>query len=87
MNYILPSSTVFPDQQHPVQVTGRQGQELFSRYVVTCGGLHSDRLAKLSGCDAQPRVVPFRGEYLKVSAKKGKPLVHGNIYPVKTAYT
>ena len=87
MNYILPSSTVFTDQQHPVQITGRQGQELFSGYVVTCGGLHSDRLAKLSGCDAQPRVVPFRGEYLKVSAEKGKQLVHGNIYPVRTAYT
>ncbi|CAB4000120.1 L-2-hydroxyglutarate dehydrogenase, mitochondrial, partial [Paramuricea clavata] len=67
--------------QHPVRITGKQGEELFSRYVVTCGGLFSDRLAQLSGSNPLPRVVPFRGEYLKLSAEKGKQLVHGNIYP------
>jgi 2-hydroxyglutarate dehydrogenase len=72
----------FLDQQHPVRITGKQGEELFSRYVVTCGGLFSDRLAQLSGSNPLPRVVPFRGEYLKLSAEKGKQLVHGNIYPV-----
>ena len=69
-------------QQHPVKITGKRGGEVFSRYVVTCGGLFSDRLAKLSGSNPLPRVVPFRGEYLKLSAEKGKQLVHGNIYPV-----
>ena len=52
-----------------------------SRYVVTCGGLFSDRLAQLSGCSPEPRIVPFRGEYLQLSPEKSN-LIRGNIYPV-----
>ena len=51
------------------------------RYVVTCGGLYSDRLAEKSGCTEDPRIVPFRGEYLKLKDEKSY-LVNGNIYPV-----
>jgi len=51
------------------------------RYVVTCGGLYSDRLAEKSGCKEDPRIVPFRGEYLKLKDEKSY-LVNGNIYPV-----
>lgn len=51
------------------------------RYVVTCGGLYSDRLAEKSGCKEDPRIVPFRGEYLKLKDEKNY-LVNGNIYPV-----
>ena len=73
---------MFLDAEYPVRITGKQGEEVCSRYVVTCGGLFSDRLAKLSGSNPLPCVVPFRGEYLEVTAEKGKHLVHGNIYPV-----
>ena len=52
-----------------------------AKYVITCGGLHSDHLAKFSGCSSNPKIVPFRGEYLKL--KDGlSDLVHTNIYPV-----
>ncbi|CAL1531237.1 unnamed protein product [Lymnaea stagnalis] len=51
------------------------------RYVVTCGGLHSDRLAEKSGCNPEPKIVPFRGEYLLLARDKCN-LVNGNIYPV-----
>lgn len=54
---------------------------LSCRYVVTCGGLYSDRLAEKSGCESDPRIVPFRGEYLKLKVEKSH-LVKGNIYPV-----
>ncbi|KAK2553806.1 L-2-hydroxyglutarate dehydrogenase [Acropora cervicornis] len=54
---------------------------LSCRYVVTCGGLYSDRLAEKSGCSKDPRIVPFRGEYLKLKEDKSY-LVNGNIYPV-----
>lgn len=50
-------------------------------YVLTCGGLHSDKLAALSGAGAEPRIVPFRGEYLLLKPEK-QYLVKGNIYPV-----
>jgi L-2-hydroxyglutarate oxidase LhgO len=49
--------------------------------LVVCGGLQSDRLGRLAGGPATPRIVPFRGEYMKVApAKEG--LVRGMVYPV-----
>jgi L-2-hydroxyglutarate oxidase len=49
--------------------------------VINCGGLHSDRLARLSGQSLRERIVPFRGEYYEL-----KPEVHHFcrtlIYPV-----
>ncbi len=51
------------------------------QWVVTCCGLYSDRVAQLSGSPVEPRVVPFRGEYLVLSESK-RHLVRGNIYPV-----
>lgn len=44
--------------------------EIQAKYVLTCGGLHSDKLAELTGCSAAPRIVPFRGEYLLLSKEK-----------------
>ncbi|XP_076296201.1 L-2-hydroxyglutarate dehydrogenase [Lasioglossum baleicum] len=52
-----------------------------AKYVLTCAGLHSDRLAVMTGCDLSPRIVPFRGEYLLLSDKK-KHVCTTNIYPV-----
>ncbi|XP_017798139.1 PREDICTED: L-2-hydroxyglutarate dehydrogenase, mitochondrial [Habropoda laboriosa] len=52
-----------------------------TKYVLTCAGLHSDRLAVMTGCDLSPRIVPFRGEYLLLSENK-KHLCTTNIYPV-----
>lgn len=66
---------------HPVTVHGKNVSPLSCRYVVTCGGLYSDRLAEKSGCAKDPRIVPFRGEYLKLKDDKSY-LVNGNIYPV-----
>ncbi|RUS72272.1 hypothetical protein EGW08_019960, partial [Elysia chlorotica] len=68
---------------HPVEIisSSKESPVISSRYVVTCGGLHSDRLAEKSGCDPEPRIVPFRGEYLLLSPEKSD-LVRGNIYPV-----
>ncbi|KAL9952047.1 hypothetical protein ACROYT_G039247 [Oculina patagonica] len=66
---------------HPVTVHGKNVSPISCRYVVTCGGLYSDRLAEKSGCKKDPRIVPFRGEYLKLKDEKSY-LVNGNIYPV-----
>ncbi|EZA57326.1 L-2-hydroxyglutarate dehydrogenase, mitochondrial [Ooceraea biroi] len=52
-----------------------------TRYVLTCAGLHSDRLAAMTGCDPSPRIVPFRGEYLLLNDSK-KHLCTTNVYPV-----
>lgn len=64
-----------------VTLYGSKGESISSRYVVTCGGLFSDRLARISGCKPEPRIVPFRGDYLLLKKEK-QYLVRGNIYPV-----
>ncbi|XP_071962745.1 L-2-hydroxyglutarate dehydrogenase, mitochondrial-like [Antedon mediterranea] len=66
---------------YPILVEGKHGKEVKCRYVITCGGLLSDRLALLSGCQPNPRIVPFRGDYLLLKPEK-RHLVRGNIYPV-----
>jgi L-2-hydroxyglutarate oxidase len=58
------------------------GASFTSHTVITCGGLQSDRLARLAGSDAaRPRIVPFRGDYYTLGARAGA-LVNGLVYPV-----
>ena len=49
--------------------------------VIVCAGIHSDQVARLAGDAAGPRIVPFRGEYMRVRDEKAA-LVRGMIYPV-----
>ncbi|KAM9202735.1 L-2-hydroxyglutarate dehydrogenase, mitochondrial isoform 2-T2 [Dugong dugon] len=58
-----------------------RGKEIRCQYVVTCAGLYSDRISEMSGCNPEPRIVPFRGDYLLLKPEKCY-LVKGNIYPV-----
>src|SRR5450755_3110739 len=44
-------------------------------------GLHADRLARVSHQPAEPRIMPFRGEYCQLRPGRGH-LVRGLIYPV-----
>jgi (S)-2-hydroxyglutarate dehydrogenase len=52
-----------------------------ARYAIFCAGAWSDRLAIASGAPADPRIVPFRGSYLKLRPGR-RDLVRGLIYPV-----
>ena len=52
-----------------------------ARHVVTCGGLHSDRLARQTIDDLDLRILPFRGEYF-VLRESARTLVRNLIYPV-----
>jgi len=57
------------------------GDEVAGARAVFCAGLWSDRLAVLAGADPDPRIVPFRGGYLRLAAQR-RELVRGLIYPV-----
>lgn len=50
-------------------------------HVINCAGLHSDRVARLSGATPEAKIVPFRGEYYQLRPEKAH-LVKGLIYPV-----
>jgi L-2-hydroxyglutarate oxidase len=52
-----------------------------ARTLVNCAGLHSDRVARLSGVEAGVKIVPFRGEYYELRPEK-RYLVKNIIYPV-----
>jgi 2-hydroxyglutarate dehydrogenase len=49
--------------------------------VVGCAGAWSDRLAVDSGASKEPRIVPFRGAYLRLRPER-RGLVRASIYPV-----
>lgn len=55
--------------------------EVATRYLVNCGGLQCDRIARLAGDDPGVKIVPFRGEYFQL-AKDRRHLVRNLIYPV-----
>jgi L-2-hydroxyglutarate oxidase len=52
-----------------------------TKFLVNCCGLHSDRVARMSGADPEVRIVPFRGEYYELVPEK-RYLVKHLIYPV-----
>ncbi len=72
--------TALRDGASGVEVTAG-GQLLRARRVIVCGGLQSDRLARMAGGPPSPRIVPFRGEYLALTPKR-RGLVRGLVYPV-----
>lgn len=49
--------------------------------LVVCGGLQSDRLARLAGLAVDFAVVPFRGDYYRLADERSR-LVDTLIYPV-----
>ena len=52
-----------------------------AKQAVFCAGLWSDRLAVACGAPADPRIVPFRGGYLKLAPAEAE-LIRANVYPV-----
>lgn len=50
-------------------------------HAVFCAGAWADRLAVSAGADADPRIVPFRGAYLRLVPER-RHLVRSLIYPV-----
>ena len=52
-----------------------------TKFLISCAGLHSDRVARMEGGDPGTRIVPFRGEYYEISEERSS-LVRGLIYPV-----
>lgn len=51
------------------------------KYIITCAGLQSDRIAKKEGTKSDAAIVGFRGDYYDLS-EKGMKKVKNLIYPV-----
>lgn len=63
-----------------VLVTSKQ-HKFAARYVIYCGGLHADRLAKKDGVKLKEKVVGFRGDYYELTPQ-AKHKIKNLIYPV-----
>lgn len=50
-------------------------------YFINCSGLHCDRVAKSAGAKPGLRIIPFRGEYYKLT-EEAEHKVRGLIYPL-----
>lgn len=55
--------------------------EVEARHALFCAGAWSDRLARAAGAPPDPRILPFRGAYLRL-APEHRTLVRGLVYPV-----
>ena len=70
-----------------VSVSGRSLRLAHARgsteagHAVFCAGAWADRLAVAAGADPDPRIVPFRGAYLRLVPER-RELVRSLIYPV-----
>ena len=58
-----------------------EGGDVGCRFLINCGGLYCDRIARLCGVEPGLRIVPFRGEYYDLAAEREQ-LVRNLIYPV-----
>jgi 2-hydroxyglutarate dehydrogenase len=75
---------------HEVRAVRRAGRQVIlegaagavsARHAVFCAGAWADRLALAAGAPADPRIVPFRGQYLRLRPHARR-LVRALIYPV-----
>lgn len=62
-----------------VATTG--GAEFDAEFLINCAGLHCDRVAELAGERRDVRIIPFRGEYYRLTPA-AQHLVKNLIYPV-----
>lgn len=62
------------------EISTTQGT-FYSRHLINCAGLFSDRIAEMANIKTDMRIIPFRGEYFELRPEK-RHLVKNLIYPV-----
>ncbi|WP_399892905.1 L-2-hydroxyglutarate oxidase [Streptomyces sp. BBFR51] len=77
VGFIVTGLTTVPDG---IEVASGQDRVKVDRLIL-CAGLQSDVVAKLAEDGREPKIVPFRGEYMLLKPDRTH-LVRGLIYPV-----
>jgi (S)-2-hydroxyglutarate dehydrogenase len=73
--------TAVHDRPGEVRLAHDGAEPTLARAAVFCAGHGSSRLAEAAGAAADPRIVPFRGQYLRLRPH-ARDLVRGLVYPV-----
>lgn len=69
-------------EEHPDQIEIHlAGETVATQYLLACGGLMADRLARMMEIDIDFRIIPFRGEYYQLPAHHNG-IVNHLIYPI-----
>lgn len=56
-------------------------EPILASHILTCAGIHSDRVAHMFGGLQEPQVIPVRGSWFRLKSEYSK-IVKRNIYPV-----
>lgn len=68
--------------ENDIEVSVRTARARYqSAFLVSCAGLQADRVARLHGLDIDFQIIPFRGEYYRLSERWNDRIGH-LIYPV-----
>ena len=79
---IVLAARVTEIRESPDNVTVGDGERSWTAdRLVVCGGLQSDRLARLAGLPVTHQIVPFRGEYYRLPERRNG-IIHSLIYPI-----
>lgn len=81
LNFEVTKFAEAEEADYPVMIIDSKGNAIQAKYVLTCCGLHSDTVAVMTGCPEEPKIIPFRGEYLYLVENKSN-IAKANIYPV-----
>lgn len=73
--------TILGIRQHNKASAITTETEIHARYVITCGGLQSDKLGQMSNKNGRVHIIPFRGDYYALRPEK-RHMVRSLIYPV-----
>jgi len=69
------------ESEKTVQIKTMSDETYTADYLITCSGLYADRLVSMSGLEPTFKIIPFRGEYYKLTKKYNSYFQH-LIYPV-----
>jgi (S)-2-hydroxyglutarate dehydrogenase len=67
-------------EDNGIEVSTIQGR-FQGRFLVSCAGLHSDRIIRMLGQQPSFKILPFRGEYFQLPQAKSQIVTHP-IYPI-----
>ncbi|KAN0031017.1 hypothetical protein ACTA71_003989 [Dictyostelium dimigraforme] len=56
-------------------------QSILAKHSIVCGGMNSDRIARVAYGNEEPSIVPFRGSFLQFKPEF-RHLIKGNVYPL-----
>jgi L-2-hydroxyglutarate oxidase LhgO len=80
-NILLSAEVTRVRQQADHVIIESRAGEVEASCLVTCAGLHADRVTRLTGQTPEALIVPFRGEFFKLRPE-AEYLCRGLIYPV-----